>query len=279
MYKIKFSLLLASVLFTFICCNKLIKNKVDPAKSQTETKTKAETKSLNDTLTSLEERLVNEGVNFYARGHEPSWALNMNFEGDFVFTTMNGDKIVAPAVKGEKAMDANVTRFYTETELGTLDISIFKRECEDSMTGKLFDYSVNIRFQLGLNDEFKELKGCGKYLPDLALHDIWVLDEINEENLTDSEFQKRPSFEFFSKDGVVLGHTGCNNFRGKFSIEGYKEIQFSKIITTLKSCSDMSTENFLKENVFDKRMKYSRKGMFLYLAGYDGTELKFKKVD
>lgn len=156
MQNFKLILLLVSIVFSSVCCNKQKKNEAKPSKIKIETQ--AKTKNTKDSFSSLEEKLVDQGVNFYARGHEPSWSLNMGFERYYVFTTMNGDKIIVPAVEGEKAMDANVTRFYAEVELGKLDITLIKQECEDSMTGELFDYKVDVRFKYGIDDDLKNLR-------------------------------------------------------------------------------------------------------------------------
>jgi len=232
-----------------------------------------------DTLSELENKLLTQGVNFYARGHEPSWSLDMDFDRQYHFTTLNGEEMYVPNVRGEKAMDANITRFYAHVEKGKLIITINKESCQDSMADKTFDYSVNVQFKYGVDDEFKEFNGCGRFLPDLRLHDIWVLEAIDGKPLKLKENQQRPRFEFFPQKNEILGNAGCNNFKTMFFITGYQEIQIESAKMTKKSCEGLEYENLLINHAFGKRLKYSRDGLTLYLKAYDGTQFQFKKVD
>lgn len=232
-----------------------------------------------DTLSHLETKLYNQGINFYARGHEPSWSLDMNFDRQYHFMTLNGEEMYVPNVPGEKAMDTNMTRFYAHVEKGKLIVTLSKEPCQDNMADKTFDFSVNVQFKYGIDDEFKEFYGCGSYLPDIKLHDIWMLEAINGEPLNLDENQKRPRFEFFPKKNEVIGNAGCNNFTAKFHVTGYQEIQIAPARMTKMSCDGLEHENLLTKHVFGKRLKYSRDGLALNLEAYDGTQFQFKKVD
>jgi heat shock protein HslJ len=136
---------------------------------------------------------------------------------------------------------------------------------------------VKVQFKNGKDTEFKEFSGCGNYLPDLALHDIWVLDKINDVEINES--QERPRFEFFSMEKEVLGNAGCNDFNSKFSIIDFKQIKFEALEMTEKFCNDMVIENKLKEHIFEKIVKYERQGLYLNLSSFDGMVFTFKKVD
>jgi heat shock protein HslJ/uncharacterized membrane protein len=225
-------------------------------------------------------KLISQGIDFYARGNEPFWSLDMDFEKNYQFKTMDGFQINVPPVEGSKAMDANVARYFAEVESGTMIVTIQEEKCQDSMADQIFDFSVRIQVKSGIDDDFKKYLGCGNYLPDLALHDIWILEKMNDIDLRlKNQGQELPRFEFFSMEGKVLGSAGCNDFNGKFEIVGQGEIQFEAMALTRKLCPDMEIENYLAETVFGRRMKYSREALTLYLKGYDGTELVFKKVD
>jgi heat shock protein HslJ len=228
----------------------------------------------------FQSKLISQGIDFYARGNEPFWSLDMDFEQNYQFKTMDGFQISVPPVIGSKAMDANVTRYFAEVESGTLIITIQEEKCQDTMSDEVFGFSARIQVKSGVQEEFTEYKGCGNFLPDLTLHDIWILEKINNLDLRPiNQSQELPRFEFFSMEGKVLGHASCNEFNGKFSIVGQGEIQFDAITMTRKLCADMEIENVLGKAVFGRRMKYSRVESLLYLTGYDGTELVFKKVD
>ena len=225
-------------------------------------------------------KLISQGIDFYARGNEPFWSLDMDFENNFAFKTMDGFQMNVPTVEGTKAMDANVARYFAEVESGTMIVTIQEEKCQDSMADEVFDFSVRVQVKSGIDTGFKEYSGCGNYLPDLALHDIWILEKMNDIDLRlNNQGRELPRFEFFSMEGKVLGNASCNDFNGKFVMVGQREIQFEAMALTRKLCPDMEIENTLAETVFGRRMKYSREGLTLYLKGYDGTELVFKKVD
>ena len=256
--------------------------KKKPEKGQSlsnEINSKTQVEEKQDSLSELETKLLKQGINFYARGHEPSWSLDMDFDRQYHFATLNGEEMYVPNVTGEKAMDANITRFYAHVEKGKLIITINKESCQDSMADKTFDYSVNVQLKYGVDDEFKEFNGCGRFLPDLRLHDIWVLEAIDGKSLKLKENQQRPRFEFFPKKNEILGNAGCNNFKTKFFITGYQEIQIESAKMTKKSCEGLEYENLLIKHAFGKRLKYSRDGMTLYLKAYNGTQFQFKKID
>lgn len=263
------------IIFLIVSCKKSLNEKTDLNKL----KVKDQVEKKQNTLSDHETKLYNKGVNFYARGHEPSWSLYMDFESNFRFKAEDGKEMYVPSVQGDKAMDANVTRFYAEVEKGTLIISIQKEYCQGSMADKAFDFSVRVQLKYGIDKDFKEYSGCGDFLPDLSLHDIWVLEEVNGEPLSLRAEQERPRFEFFSKKGEVSGHTGCNNFKTQFSISGYKEMSIKPARMNRKSCPDMTYEDMLTNHVFGRRLKYSKENLTLNLTGYDGSNFKFKKVD
>lgn len=192
-YKLVF---LATLLFSIGCKDKM---EGDNSTLKPEEEKQVVTNSYADSIPTLEDRLSSQGINFYARGHEPEWSLDMDFESNFHFKAEDGKEMYVPSVQGDKAMDANVTRFYAEVEKGTLIISIQKQDCQDSMADKTFNFSVRVQFKYGVDEDFKEYSGCGDFLPDLSLHDIWVLEEVNGEPLSLRAEQERPRFEFFSK--------------------------------------------------------------------------------
>ena len=226
-------------------------------------------------------KLWQKGVDFYARGNEPSWSLDMDFGQGFYFKTLNGIEINTPPVDGKKAIDANVLRFYAESETGTLIISIFEEECNDTMSDEVFPNKVRFEVKSSNEEEIQNYEGCGRYVADYSLHDIWVLTHLNGKNLQSRDYREKrlPMFEFFARDGSVLGNTGCNDFNGTYYISGFKEIQFGDMAITKKSCPDMKIENLLAISVFGRRMKYSKENLKLKLTSYDGTELILKKID
>lgn len=226
-------------------------------------------------------KLWKKGIDFYARGNEPFWALDMDFDKGFYFKTLNGIEINTQPVEATKAMDANVVRYFAETESGTLIISILEEECNDTMSDEVFPNKIKIEFKSSNEEVFQIHEGCGRYVADYGLHDIWVLTHLNGKNLQsgDNGGKRLPMFEFYARDGKVLGNTGCNDLKGNYFIAEYGVIQFGELAITRKSCPDMKAENTLVKSVSGKRMKYVREDLNLKLTGSDGSELIFKKID
>jgi hypothetical protein len=58
---------------------------------------------------SLYQELFNRGVDFAARGEDPTWTLEIDFDKDIRFSSQDGLVLSTPAVTGTKAMDADGT--------------------------------------------------------------------------------------------------------------------------------------------------------------------------
>lgn len=226
-------------------------------------------------------KLWRKGIDFYARGNEPSWALDIDFEGNFHFKTLDGFEITVPSAKGDKASDTNVIRYYKKIEAGRIIITIGEQRCRDTMSGQSFHFGVNIQVKSAAESDFGEYQGCGNYVADYSLHDIWLLTTINGVDLKSKNGNSAnlPIFEFYAREGKVLGNTGCNDFNETYYISGKQELQFGEISLTEKGCGDMSVENFLIKSVFGRRVKYTKENLTLKLSGYDGMEILFKKID
>jgi len=179
-----------------------------------------------------------EGIDFYAFGNEPSWSLDMDFEKVIRFKNLDGLDFNAPAVEPVKAMDANVSRYRTVTESGELIVQLNDTECTDSMSGKKFDYSVSVDFKASNEIDFKTYKGCGNYIPDYRLHNIWAIIEVDGIKVNPADFKKdAPRMEINLTDKMVFGTDGCNTFRGSAKVEK-DYIQFGPLASTMMACAD-----------------------------------------
>ncbi len=131
-----------------------------------------------------------QGIDFIASGNELFWILEIDFDKSMHFKMPDGFEIHTPAVEGVKAMDANVTRYNASTEKGTLTVQIQKLECINDMSGEKLGYTVTIDTKNKTDKEYRTYKGCGQYLADYRLHDIWLLDSINNKKMVAADFLK-----------------------------------------------------------------------------------------
>ncbi len=76
-------------------------------------------------------------------------------------------------------MDANVKMYRSVPELGEMKIQIAQQPCSDDMSGKENKYQVTVELKRGIDKDFKTFIGCGNYITDYRLHDIWVLEDMN----------------------------------------------------------------------------------------------------
>ena len=185
-----------------------------------------------------QEKFLN-GIDFFARGNEPNWTLEIDLEKSMAFATMDDIKINTPAVEGIKAQDSDVTLYSSKTEAGELIITIIKDECQDNMSGEPFSYKVRVEAKRTGEANYKTFEGCGKFLYDIRLHDIYVMEEMTGFNLKKEKLQKGlPQFEFNLNEMKFFGHAGCNNISGSMNVYGGK-ITFGALMGTLMACPNM----------------------------------------
>ncbi|MDQ6470641.1 META domain-containing protein [Flavobacterium sp. LHD-80] len=233
------------------------------------------------TKETAQEGVNQDDMNFYfkATGNEPFWGIKIGNE-NIVFTSLipGKEKIVFPAVEAIKAMDANVKMYRVNTESASATITIQQLDCQDSMSGAISPYSVKVEIKNNSELEFKKLNGCGKYITDYRLYDIWVLEELNGYKVFATDFQKEfPRIEINSAENRFSGYGGCNGISGQIFYE--KDLlRFTKVISTLMACAPGN-----KEGEFTKALQstttYSIENNRLTLSNPSGKLLVFKKVD
>lgn len=216
---------------------------------------------------------------FKGTGNEPFWGIKIGNE-EIVFTSLipGKEKINFPAVDAIKAMDANVKMYRVSTEKTTATITIQQLDCQDSMSGIISPYSVKVEIKDTSELETKKLSGCGKYLTDYRLHDIWVLEELNGYKVFATDFQNEfPRIEINSAENKFMGYGGCNSITGQIFFEN-NLLRFTKVGSTLMACPSGNKEvEFLK--ALQNTTTYSIGNNQLKLSNTSGKLLVFKKVD
>lgn len=216
---------------------------------------------------------------FKATGNEPFWGIKIGNE-EIVFTSLipGKEKIIFPAVDAIRAMDANVKMYQASNETTSATITIQQLDCQDSMSGAISPYSVKVEIRNNSELEAKKLSGCGKYITDYRLHDIWVLEELNGYKVFATDFQKEmPRIEINSSENRFSGYGGCNAISGSIFYE--KDLlRFSKVLSTLMACPSGN-----KESEFTKALQstttYDIGNNQLTLSNPSGKLAVFKKGD
>jgi len=193
-------------------------------------------------------------------------AFNSNKNG---FTSFN-----APHTEPILVMDANIKNYRSEPEAGVIEVQIAQGECKNSTSS----YAVTVRVKRGIDEDYTEFKGCGNYLLDYRLHDIWVLNRIYNEPVSENQFREQlPSLEINAGEKSFFGFGGCNQIRGQLFTE-HKLLRFINIAQTRMLCAPPN-----KEDAFIKALKssthYQINNNELILSNPDRETLRFKKTD
>ncbi len=224
---------------------------------------------------SMKAKEENKAIGFKATGNEPFWHLEIDFANKKMkFKTMEGDSIVTPLPKLVKPQDIDAVSYRAQTESGALNVMIIRDECIDSMSGKKSGYKVRVNVQMG-DAEMKDYNGCGDYKGDYRLHDLWVLESMNGEQM-DSK-TKAPNLEFNLVENKMYGFGGCNRINGSVETT-HNSIKIGNAISTMMACPNLDMEKKFLDAISDKELKFSFSEGKLTLKSSDDT-LVFKKID
>jgi heat shock protein HslJ/uncharacterized membrane protein len=225
-------------------------------------------------------RKFDAGIDFTARGNEPFWSLDIDLDKQIKFTSMTDiAELNTPIVSGKKTDDGKSTVYHSIIEAGEIKITITDNPCSDNMSGEQFTHTVKIQAKHSTDNQFTEFSGCGKYLMDIRLNDIWVMQEMTGVVLKKEKLNKGlPTFEFHLRDNRFSGHAGCNQMNGSIKAEGNK-IKFGPIASTRMACPDMTVEQAVGNALSGKALTYSIENLKLTLIAEDGVKMVFKKVD
>ncbi|HEY8512803.1 MAG TPA: META domain-containing protein [Cyclobacteriaceae bacterium] len=181
------------------------------------------------------------GIDFAATGNEPFWSVDIDFDGSIHFKNMEGAELIVPTPPGEKAADADVTRYTASGDNGSITIELIRQECTDTMSGFVSEFVTKVEVTLP-GAEPITYEGCGQYLFDQRLHGDWRLVRINETQLDSTQFAKGlPQLSFDLPQKRVYGHTGCNSISGSIEVQGQR-IVFAPMIATKMACPGMEFE-------------------------------------
>ena len=218
-----------------------------------------------------------EQVYFKSIGTEPFWAIEISARQIKYTTPENTEGIVFGGVEPVRVMDANIKSYHSRSKSGEIKITITQGKCSDGMSDQEHNYAVKVALKLTGDKDFKNLQGCGNYIVDYRLHDIWVLEEMEGQKVADSDFNTRPNIEINAAEARFSGSAGCNRVFGKLFSER-NLLRFTGIGTTRMLCDKISNEaKFLK--ALESATGYEIKNNRLYLSNPDGIKLVFKKVD
>lgn len=220
------------------------------------------------------------GVDFVAVGADPSWSIDLDFDGTFRFAVAGAPPVEVPAGKGMRAQDADVMRYRTVTEGSEIIVTLMAGECSSESSSLALTHRVRVDFKLPDARDYTSYQGCGRYVIDPRLNDIWALRAVGGQAVDIATLRKgAPVLEFHLRDWRVLGHTGCNSLQGRFAVVGPQILRFGPLTTTRMACPNPALEQTLLTTLSDRQLEYTlNKGRLeLRRPGHDA--LRFQKVD
>ncbi len=261
----------------FICFILLFSNCVEKKKKENV----EEGEKLEDTLTvkAPKPTAVKIDENYFkASGAEPFWGLKI--QENRVTLNMMEDTIITPHTEPIKAQDSNISMYRIQTEAVHIDVIIAQKECTNAMSGEKSPYTVTIAYKYTGEEETHALEGCGTYITDYRLHDIWVLQEMDGETVSKEEFngKEAPNMEIDVNTNRFSGFSGCNRMTGGLFFE--KDVlRFTQVAGTKMACPGMDKESEFLKNL-QASTTYSISNNRLYLSnGNRENLLVFKKID
>ena len=220
---------------------------------------------------------LEKGIYFRANGNEPDWNIKIS-EKTIEFSSLipGFESLKGNHVEPLRAMDANVKMYQVTDKSISMIIQIMQQECINTMSDDKSAYSVRIEIVKDNVSTF--LSGCGNYITDSHLHDIWVLEKLNGEKVSPADFTKElPNLEINSSTNTFMGFAGCNRMNGIIFFERGL-LRFVNTITTRMACGDNNKENeFLK--ALQSTTTYKVENLRLTLTNHSVNELIFRKVD
>lgn len=216
---------------------------------------------------------LEKGVDFVASGSEPFWSLEIDFDKQINFKGPHGDSIQTEVPDGIRLQDVAATSYRIKNNAGNVTVVIYDQTCVDNLTGKELPKMVSVTVSE------KEYKGCGSYLSDYRLNDIWVLQSINDSIVNMKDFPKGlPRLELNLTQNQVFAFAGCNEFNGSMEVQG-KKIRFGRFSGTFMACPNMNFEGKYLGRLANKTIPFRIEPGKLFLqVGADST-FSYKKVD
>ena len=218
------------------------------------------------------------GVDFVAAGNEPFWSLEMSSQGMRFRTATASDSLRLPLPAPSQAQDAPVLRYRATAAADELEVTIAQRPCANDMSGEVLPYTVRVRTRTAVRPAVREFAGCGRYLGDYRLHDIWALESIDGQAVVATQFaQNKPYLELNLTSRQALGFSGCNGFGGSLTMER-AGLKFGTLRGTMLACPALAFEQNFRKALSERSFTYQLENRLLTLKNRINT-LVFKKVD
>lgn len=180
---------------------------------------------------------IAEGLDFVARGNEPYWNLEIDFDKNVRFTTLESDSIVSATPTSTQ--EGNTTVLTINDNEQQLIIKLSPVGCINNMSGAYSDYAVEINYNNGAAQQ-----GCGSFInPAYHLAGTWQLTNLNGEAALVKDYPNGiPAITFEVFNSSVSGNGGCNRLSGSYKADESGSLIFAPLALTRMFCQDKNKE-------------------------------------
>lgn len=213
---------------------------------------------------------------FKATGTEPFWSITIS-DDKIVYKTPDYS-IILPHSEPILTMDSHVKLYKTKVKSAEFNIQILQQECTNQMSGKILPYKVSVEFKKNSSSNFEKINGCGQYITDNRLNNIWVLEELNGTKVSKEEFTNMlPLLEILANYNQFFGILGCNRVNGTIFFEKGK-LKFNTAASTKTICGNSNREaEFI--TALESISTYSFEENRLILSNSSENKIILKKIN
>lgn len=199
--------------------------------------------------------LWSKGIDYHAFGENPNWILDIDLDSnvqmimdsrsfsisiDNLLIYKHEDHIGYLASPVDESKVHKSASFLTPMDTSVI-LLIYNELCRPVTELKRRRTEVKVCFN---TKDSLFLSGCGYYVPNYGLRDIYALDHAPGFDLAPEQFERGiPTLELHVRDLSFLGHNGCNDLSGKFTNE-MDGLEFYDITSTEMACPQQSEFNF-----------------------------------
>ena len=217
---------------------------------------------------------------FKATGNEPFWGLEIEFQNVLKFTSLTEEytELTFHMPDPDRPGDLSLITYSAKTYNAEMEVVISREECRDTMKDTLFPYAVTVSVRPDHTGDYTVFRGCGRYLGNYRLNDIWTLEKINGEPIDIPDSSQYPTLEIDLANKVIFGYGGCNRFHGRGELVS-NNLVTGNLLSTKMACPDTQDieDRFLK-TLTGKRLNFTISDDTMVMT--DGkTELFFKRAD
>ena len=217
---------------------------------------------------------------FRATGNEPFWGLEIEFQNVLKFTSLTEEypELTLHMPDPGRPGDLSLITYSAKTYNAEMEVAISREECRDTMKDTIFPYAVTVSVRPDHTGDYTVFRGCGRYLGNYRLNDIWTLEKINGEPIDIPDSRQYPTLEIDLAKEVIFGYGGCNRFHGRAEMMNNTLLTGSILSTKMLCIDTQAVENKFLGTLSGKKLEFKVTDDKLVLT--DGEmELLFKRAD